>query len=52
MIVEELSGHHGWVTDVSFAPDGNKVVTACSDGTSKVSVGTIQQFLLLTQIGA
>ena len=32
----ELKGHTGWVSSVSFSPDGTRIVTGSEDQTAKV----------------
>jgi len=33
---QKLKGHTSWVTDSSFSPDGERVVTVSDDGTARV----------------
>ncbi|MEL6331917.1 MAG: TIR domain-containing protein [Cyanobacteria bacterium J06626_26] len=35
-VPEALEGHKGWVHDVIYSPDGNKIATASADGTAKL----------------
>ena len=36
MILDHIIGHSGWVTSVSFSPDGNRIVSGSNDETLRV----------------
>jgi WD40 repeat protein len=47
-LLQTLSGHEGFVTDVEFSPDGKRLVTGSGDNTAKVwDILTGQELLTL-----